>query len=317
MPTEAATEDVQPLSVTEALETSRTNSLFVGHPATDESEGEQPEAPEEAGEEQEPKEEATEQAEETESEEQPEQEPEPKIKFKYASHEEAERGAKEAERRMHEAIQEARRIREEVDQIKQQVSNSVKSGEMTQQQGDELNTIFASMLSNIKGLDPESETYDTDLAKIWSNTIGRVTEATARKVVQEEQSRYTQAIQAKEAEKQQMAEIDRKATLAAKKAGLSIHDESSVDYELFWSLAQKAVGETVDDRIAWTVNRVKSLKSSLTGKTLESQQKAQTAQKQNRVLERGSSRATRTSGDKEDHAPLSIYEALARTERRI
>ena len=307
---EPEVDNVEPLSVEEALEKAREKSVFTGHPAeesTPEPGNEETDAEEETDDE---TGDAEDEGDAEDQDEEPEQKPKPK--FKYASHEEAEKGAKEAERRMHEAIEEAKRIRAEVEEIRKQVSVATSKGEVTKEEKKELDALFKEMLGRIKQVDPDDEQYDDVLAKEWAKAVQTVTTMSITEAMQK------QAEEAKriEVERSQAAYVESKAIELAKKAGLDMETNGSVDADLFWSLSRNSVGETLEDRINWTIKKVNDVKSSIAGRTIQSQEKTKKAQAKNKVLERGA--ANVNTGRKTDEVkPLSISEALEKVQRRI
>lgn len=311
-------EGVETVELQSAIEKVRAASVFAGHPADgtefkseDEDEDHGSDATDDTDEEDEDQSDESVKQQDDAKEKASKKEEAP-IKKKYASHEEAEKGAKEAERRMHEAIEEAKRMRQEVEEIRKKLEEQTKTGELTQKEGKEIDSLFKEMLKTIKDLDADDPDYDETLANVWAKTISSVTEATAKKIIAQEESKRIEA----EKRNEYVRFVEKKATEAAKQAGLDMETEQSPDYELFWTISQQAVGETLEERIDWTVNKVKSLKSSIAGKTVEAQKKTKQAQAKNKVLERGLTKPTSNDSD-EDDSPIGIMEALARVKRRV
>lgn len=314
---EPEVEVTEPLTVEEALEKTRSQSVFSGHPATPDSvEPEPPEDGKDTDDEPVPEAKAEDSDEESKDdaiEPEPKADPKPEpVKKKYASHEEAERGAKEAERRMHEAKQEAKRVRAELEAIRSQIASASKSETITPQEKKDLDVYFKEMLSSIKDLDPEDPGYDEQLAKAWAGSIKK----SVGDMLSEESARREAARKQAEIEREEAAKIGKKIVSMATEAGLDMSSDASTDYELFYSVSQNSVGATVEDRIDWTINKVKAIKASIMGKTIESQKKSKEAQAKHKVLERGVSHITSPKGG-DDIKPISIMDALARTERRI
>jgi len=298
-----------------ALEAANSSRSFTGVAPSDDAKedaevvDEKVEVKEETSEE-ETTEETTEKAEVKESE----------VKFKYSSHEEAEKGYKEAERKMHEALAEADTYKNQIGELQEKVKSSAKAEGMTKAEVKELNTVFESMLTEINSLDSDSETYTKDLAKIWAKGVGSALDE-YDKARDEKEQKIRQGREAEDNKKISIedarAKVIKSANEAATKAGLDmavVNDEPSVDYELFWNLSAQAQGKTVEDRINWTVNEVKRIKSAITGKRDVSTEKAKANQIKNKVLEKGIGAIT---DKKKDTEPISLTDALRRTERRL
>lgn len=307
-------DEVEPLSVGEALEAARSKSVFAGHPASDDDDEKTEGDDDTSGSDDTKQDDDSKQDDDNDQQDtdKPTDAEPPKVKFKYASQDEAEKGAKEAERRMHEAIDEARKMRSEVEEIRKQVTQAAKQGDVTPQEKKELDGLFKSMLSKIKELDPDDENYDAMLANVWAGGIQPVIET----VLMKETAKQAEARKQKEAEEANYAMIAKKATSMAKKAGLDMDTEDSADQELFWNLSANAVGDTLEDRIEWTISKVNNMKASIAGKTIESQKKSKDAQTRNKVLERGVSNVN-VGRKSDDVKPMSIMEALAKVERRV
>ena len=308
-------DEVEPLSVGEALEAARSKSVFAGHPASDDDDDKTEGDDDTSGSDDTKQDDDSKQDDDNDqqdTDESPIEAESPKKKFKYASQDEAEKGAKEAERRMHEAIDEVRKMRSEVEEIRKQVTEAAKQGDVTPQEKKELDGLFKSMLSNIKDLDPNDENYDETLAKVWAENI----KTAISSVLTEETAKQAETRRQKEAEEANYAMIAKKATSMAKKAGLDMDTEDSADQELFWNLSANAVGDTLEDRIEWTISKVNNMKASIAGKTIESQKKSKDAQAKNKVLERGVSNVN-VGRKSDDVKPMSIMEALAKVERRV
>lgn len=249
------------------------------------------------------------------------------LKFKYATHEEAEKGYKEAEHKMNEALEAKRATEEQLSSFKSQIEelqNKTQEagdrGEMTVAEVKELDTVFETMLSDIDNLDPDSDGYKKELAKIWAKGIS---DALQRYDVARDSKEKT--VRAKETEKEKQGRaIEEKrnkvivqANERATKSGLDMTvdgETPSVDYELFWTMVSQSEGKTVEERIDWSIKEVKRIKSAIVGKREASSAKAKEAQNKNKVLEKG---AGRVVTGKEDKEPLSLSEALRRTERRL
>jgi len=314
---EPEVEVTEPLSVGEALEKVRSESVFTGHPAADSSdEGDKPHeetdddvgASDNTGTEQgEPKDPEP----ETSAEVKPESDDLP-VKKKYASHEEAEKGAKEAERRMHEAIEEAKRMRLEVEEIRKSITAASETKQITKEEKRELDGYFKDMLAKIKDLDPEDPDYDAKLAGEWAgsikNSVSTILSEENAKIAEQKRIEAQKATEAKQ--------VESKVVNMATKAGLDLSSDKSADFKLFWSIAPEAVGETIDDRISWVIKNVNDVKASIVGKTIKSQEKSKEAQVKNKVLERGVSR-TNTQKKEENTGPLTVMDAFERVERRI
>ena len=316
------------LSVEEAQAKIREESVFPGDtdeqpPPEEETEKETEDEEKETEEETEETETETEEETETEKddEKEPEEEPEEKtVKFKYKSQEEAEAGAKEAERKMHEKAEEAKALKEEIELLKKETSKSVDKGDITKKEGSDLKDIFVNMLTQINDLDASDDNYTDKLADIWANGLGEGLSVKEQERIAVEKARV-------EKENEDKSIVD-KATNLAKKAGLEMDfvvDEkgnpvSTIDYDLFWATVTKSqpVGETLEDRIEWVINKVKQKRTEDREKIIEQQkilnEKSKKAQDKNKVLEKG----VKITPEKEkDEAPLSITEALRRVERRV
>ena len=254
---------------------------------------------------------------ETDVEEEPEKET---VKFKYKSQEEAEAGAKEAERKMHEKAEEARVLREEIESFKKNLSKAVEDGDLTKKDGASLKNIFIDMLKNIDDLDSSDESYREKLADIWAKGLGE-----GLSIQEQERVAKMKEEQAKEEENRGIVE---QANTLAKSAGLDmdfIRDEkgkpvSTIDYDLFWAIVAKSqpVGKTVEDRINLVVNEVKKKRTDDRERIINQQkilsEKQKKAQDKNKVLEKG----VKVIPEKEkDEVPLSMTEALSRIERRV
>lgn len=306
-------DDVQPLTVEEALNKARSESVFTGHPASgDEEEKAAPETDDKGESEKDTDQDQKDDAQDEPDQDQKDEDSEPPVKRKYSSHDEAEKGAKEAERRMHEAIEEARRMRSEVEEIRKQIQTASQSETITKQEKKELDIYFKEMLSKIKDLDPDDPEYDAQLAKEWAGSIKK----SVGDLLSEESQKREAARKQEEETRRANEEVGKQIIATATKAGLDMSSEKSPDYNLFWAMSQNAVGETVEDRINWTIDQVNTLKTSIVGKTIESKEKAKQAQTKNKVLERGVSHTTVTKSD-EEVRPLTIMEALAKSERRL
>lgn len=319
------------LSVEEAQEKIREESVFTGKANTDEIPAEKEVEEEETEEtteettEEETKEEVddaeTETEEETETEKDDEEESETEtVKFKYKSQEEAEAGAKEARKRMHEATTEAKALKEEIESLKKDASTAVKTGDLTKKEGADLKDVFVNMLTEINNLDNSDDDYTEKLADIWAKGLGE-----SFSVKEQERLAADSARMAKEAEDKSIVD---KATTLAKNAGLEMdftrddkgNPVSTIDYDLFWAVVTKSnpVGETLEDRIEWVINEVKQKRTEDREKIINQQkilsEKQKKAQDKNKVLEKG---VTITKEKEKDETPLSITDALRRIERRV
>jgi hypothetical protein len=304
------------LTVEDALKQVRSESVFSGHPATSESEESEVVTKDEPIEKDvdDSGDDKPEKTQETDEKEEPQKDAEDErpVKKKYASHEEAEKGAKEAERRMHEAIEEARKIRTEVDEIKEQISTASKSETITKQEKKELDVYFKDMLSKIKQLDPEDPGYDEQLAKEWAGSI----KSSVGVLLSEENERRSAERAQEDAVRKANEEVGKKIVEMATDAGLDMSSEKSPDYDLFWAMSQSSVGKTVDERINWTITKVNTIKSGIVGKTKESIDKSKKAQMKNKVLERGVSPSS-VAKEVETSEPLTVMDAFEKVRRRI
>ena len=265
--------------------------------------------------------------EETKEKEDDEEEPET-VKFKYKSQEEAEAGAKEAERKMHEKAAEAKALaaeakalKEELEGLKNKTSQAEKKGDITKDEAKTIKKVMVDLLKEVNSLDENDEDYQEKLADVWARGLGEG-------ISLKEQEKAAE-IMAKQAAETENKSIFDQANNLAKKAGLEmdfVTDEkgrpvSTIDYDLFWNIVAKSqpVGETVEDRIEWVINEVKQKRSSDREKIIKEQEtlreKQETAQAKNKVLDKG----VKKIPDKQDkdEAPLTMTEALRRTERRV
>lgn len=242
-------------------------------------------------------------------------------KFKYKSHEEAEKAAKEAERKMHEATTQAKKLKEEIEAIKEETSQAAKDGKIDKKQEGTLKNVFVDMLKRIDDLDVSDDNYREELAVIWAEGLGEGYSLRDKE--------RDEALKAKREKEESDKSVLNQANTLAKKAGLDmdfITDEngkqiSTVDYDLFWATVSKSeiIGKTPEERIDWVINEVKGKRSKDKEAILNQQKilnkKSEESQNKNKVLEKGITVVT----DKKlkDVHPLSITEGLSRIERRI
>lgn len=297
--------------------------IYSGHPAADESPTDENLAKKEepTGEvEDKPTEEIEEKPEEeTDVEPTPSQEPE--ITFKYKSHEEAEKGYQEAERLITERAEEAKQERERAEELQRQLNEVLlkKEKESIQPKDDILTKNqkrMQKLLKDINKVDPEDEQYDDKVALLWAE-YGVEQQAYLDQRLQENLSAFEQKRIKEEEERirkqQEHSQTVTTATNMAKESGLNM-DENSADYKLFWTMAGRAKGAGIKEQTEWTINEVKAIKKELASPLLKAQSKAERAQKDNAVLERG---GDKPSDKKASEAPMSLSEAFAQSIRRI
>lgn len=320
------------LTVEEAMEQVQEDSVYTAD--TDDTPVEKTEETKETEEETEEKqevdetEETEEETEEETKEKEDDEEESEKVDFKYKSQEEAEAGAKEAERKMHEKAaevkalaDEAKALKEELESFKKETSTAEKKGDITKDEAKTIKKVMVDLLKEVNSLDENDEDYQEKLADVWARGLGEG-------ISLKEQEKAAE-IKAKQDAEVENKNIFDQATNLAKKAGLEmdfVTDKngkpvSTIDYDLFWNIVGKSqpVGETVEDRIEWVINEVKQKRSEDREKIINEQkalrEKQKEAQSKNKVLDKG----VKTIPDKKDkdEAPLSITDALRRTERRV
>jgi hypothetical protein len=310
----------KPMSVEEGIEEVKAKSVYESD--TDEESPEETETQETT--EETPDEESDTDEEETEEEQESEEEPEEETeekKFKYKSLEEAEKGIKEAERKMHEATAEAKALRDEIEELKRETEQAADEGKITESEERTLKNVFVDMLSKIDDLDVSDDAYREQLADVWAKGLSE-----GWSLQEEKRNKVIQAQQAEEDENRRVFNLANK---MAQGAGLDMeivsdssgNQVSTIDYDLFWNTIAKSepVGNSIEDRINWAIDQVKTRRNkdfeAYEKKQESLKKKSKEAQNKNKVLEKGVKKPTE---DKvEDEKPLSITEALQRTERRI
>jgi hypothetical protein len=305
--------------------------VYFGHPAADEAEGEgegdlegQPSPDDEDSK---PTLEAEEEGEK------PEEKP---TKLKYKNHEEAEKGAKEAERAMHEAKAEAKALKEESVAVKAEIQElraaieAFKKSPDTKQAEEqaaekpvskkETASRVAKALKAMGDLDVDDPEYHEKVGELWVEAGFGAKEAPdpalMEKVVAEQVRQALEAQRAEDAVKtSEQAAVDY-ANKAAGKAGLDMKP-GSADHKLFWLLKGEAPrGIPFDEQIAHVVKEVRKIRGPV---STELKAKADSAQKENRVLGRGSSAVDITPGRQQQNnaRPITLSEALDSIQRRI
>jgi len=314
---EVASEDLQtsdnPDSLAGIIERSKIE--FSGHPAEG---GEEP--PEETR---------------TDGEDPPEP-PEPEKKFKYASHEEAEKGAAETQRFATEKAEEAKTARERAEALERELAE-VRAAPPEPAEAPkpptrvEAKGRVATALKTIRQLDEDDPEYDDKVADAWAEAgvggpqvpVPDTAEITkiVTKQVKEELQAARDVVAAKEAESETIR-IRTTATELATKSGLDM-ETGSADHRLFWDVAREIPAtnpeleaKPLKEQTEWVVNEVRRL----TGKVIETKaqrdERARQHQAQNTPLGRGSTRPQTTS-TKQEPATLGNILENQRAARRI
>ena len=277
----------------------QTGTVFSGHPAEEGAagpEGEKPEDRTEGGE--------------------PAAKPEDKAKpaedaapqFKHQTWEETEKARVEAERAMHAAKEEAATLRKEkeerdaADKVAAETAKAIPQPTPEEVRAAAKAKVKAT-LKTIGSLDEEDPEYDEKVAEAWADAgLGAPSVAAApdkaeiAKLVEEQVTNTLKAEREATAEKDRAAEIARTRENAqdmAAKAGLKM-DKGTVDYRLFWDVAQEIPKELSEkplkEQVDWAIDEVHRLKGDIVKTKEEKAAEAKKVQLRQQPLERGPER---------------------------
>lgn len=282
------------LSVEEALK--ENESVFVGHPADTSSQDEPVEEPE-LDPEVEP---------DPDLEIDTEVEPETNPDFKYKSHEEAEKGARETLKLREKDIGQIKDLQAKIFALEEKAAERAK-GDADNFSID--NDIVEEFANELRGIDEEA--FDGDPYERQAQIQLKVMDKIARK----REAAASAGRKAADDRQRQDEEVISLATSTARDSGLNM-DKDSVDYTLFWDISSRAQGNTVEDRIKDTITKVNDLKAALIKKDDDRKEKVKATQENNKVLVSGVRRTTVETNNKGPVTVAGAFEEVA-AERRI
>jgi hypothetical protein len=295
----------------------KTRPVYDGHPANAEEESSVGEGPSE--EEEEPT--GSEEPQEEEEEEEP-------PRFKYKTHEEAEKGYREAERLATERAEEAGRERERSERLQRQLSDlnaslskltpAKEEKEPSSTLSDFTQTQLADVFDRIGRLDPEDPEYTKKWAAVYSEFYSELNarqQAEIDKRFEKYDADRREEQRALDAEELVQESVVETATDVAEKAGLDMSEDSD-DFFMFWTFCDRAPEGSIEEQAQWTCDRISEIKKGIKEPILKSKRKARETQERNEVLDRGGE-GPHKKEEGPPARPMTLSEAFGKTERRI
>ena len=331
--TEELNDTDQPITLAQAFEGNQDLNVFAGAPEEDSDEFEEDDdkAEEDKAEEDEKNETSSDNKQEKDVSKETET-------FEYASQEEAEKALKAEEKRkddarakMHEALQEAAQLRKDLESLqkaKDTAKDTEKEKALEKDIEEEQAAIYAKMHEKIDELDTEDSDFYKKMGKIQSDADKSIEALKQKKrdaeTVEEEASK--KAVEDAEAARDREAkEVYDRAIKGAEKAGLDMRvgiskskdgtPVNSLDYDLFWDCTHRAKGSTFEERLEWTVAETNRIKGVIKEDAEALKKKAQEKQKENKILEKGST--TIPGSEDEDEKPLSVMAAFGKNRKTL
>lgn len=241
----------------------------------------------------------------------------PEFQPKHQTWQETEKARLEAEQKMHTATEEAANLRKELDALKEKdvEKETAQPPEPPTESPkpvtkEERKARVKTALATIRELDETDPDYDEKVAEAWAEAgVGgsevpfpdkdEIAKAVAQQVRDELKADDEAQRQKGEEERQNQAKVDArtKAEELATGAGLNMA-KGTADYRLFWDVAQEIPNEQrskpFSEQVQWAVGEVRRLKGDMIQGNPGAKARAQEIQRQNAVLERGSSQTTQT-----------------------
>ncbi|MBI4961034.1 MAG: hypothetical protein HY915_16310 [Desulfovibrio sp.] len=236
----------------------------------------------------------------------PETEP-PKFEPKHKTWEETEKARIEAEQKMHAATEETAQTRRELEELRQKSAEKepeppAEAPKPVTKEGRKERVKTA--LATIRDLDEADPDYDEKVAEAWAEAGVGGSEVPDKneiaKLVREELKAQDEAKRQKDeevAQEQADANVRTKAEELAAGAGLNM-GKGTLDNRLFWDVARgipdDQKSKPFPEQVQWAVGEVRRLKGEIVQGKPGAEEQAREIQKQNAVLERGSTQTTRT-----------------------
>jgi|GEM_PF-4170128 len=245
-------------------------------------------------------------------------------KFKHKTWEETEKARREAEQLGHRKAEEAKTERDRADGLQRKLDEieAQRSKDQVELKTPEFEAERKAkaeeLAKKFTGLDQYADGYQEQAAAILAEmaTLAQPTlsQTDIKQVVEAEVQARLAAAEADKRVKTDAetakVEAHKTAVRLATEAGLDM-GEDSIDADLFWTYSDQAPRDIpLDEQVEWVANKVKTRKAGLVKAELG--RKAKEAQKDNAVLERGSS-TTKTpaaASDEKSDAPLTLNQAM-------
>jgi len=251
----------------------------------------------------------------------------PEVKFKYASHEEAEKAYREAERKMHQATAERAALQKELEALKERLAAleaertapSEKPETAVPKEKEEVVQRLIELNNQIDELDPYDPDYarqraELELQKTFVLDAVKAHQAIpSPEKVKELVRQELEARQQQETQQKMLEDLERRAVSLAESYGLDMKP-GSWDYKQFWRAVR--AGDIPEGDLE---TQVKTLAQEiLADRANFGKQAVQTMKRvhgDNTVLERGGSAPP--APKPEEYQPASIHDIIRANRRRI